>query len=218
MHPAGRSLSLFAVTATCASLTLLSCGSDSTPAATPDASDGRTYPYTVPNAPCSIVIDHPTELPRYHVPPGTPVDYDSNPPSSGPHYDRWGAYQEVTAPLDERNYVHDLEHGAIVFVYKCADDAGGCTDVRNLFHDAVASLPNDQLCLEAHEGVRVRTVITPDPKLNSPIAAAAWGWTYNAECIDLPSLEDFAKQHYGQGPEQLCGDGQVFPVPSGDGG
>ncbi len=212
MHQVGRALSFFAVAAMIVLLGLASCSSDSSPAAPAgDASDSHTYPYTLPNAPCRIVIDHPPDEGATHVPPGTVVEYKSNPPSSGPHYPEWGAFTEFTAPLDERNYVHDLEHGAIVFVYQCADDAGGCTGVRDLFHDAVASLPNDPLCLEAHEGIRVRTVITPDPNLKSPIAAAAWGWTYNAECIDRPSLEDFAKQHYGQGPEVLCTNGQVFP-------
>ncbi len=69
------------------------------------------------------------------------------------------------------------------------------------------SLPDDPLCTSAGEGVRVRTVITPDPLIDVPVAAAAWGWVYRAQCIDLPTLKAFAQQHYGQGPEVLCANG-----------
>ncbi|HWL86916.1 MAG TPA: DUF3105 domain-containing protein [Polyangiaceae bacterium] len=211
MRQVGRVLSFFVFTAMLTAAALVSCGSSDSggtgPSAPVDASDGRSYPYTVPDAPCKIVIDQPPELPRYHVTVGTVVDYDSNPPSSGPHYEHWAAFQEFTTPVDRRYYVHDLEHGAIVFTYLCADDAGGCQDVRDLFHSAVASLPNDATCLALHEGVRVRTVITPDPLLDVPIAASAWGWTYQASCIDLASLEDFVREHYRHGPEDFCNEG-----------
>ena len=69
------------------------------------------------------------------------------------------------------------------------------------------SLPDDPLCTAEGEGVRVRTVISPDPLIDTPIAAVAWGWVYLAQCVDLPSLEAFAAMHYRQGPEDLCGNG-----------
>ena len=55
--------------------------------------------------------------------------------------------------------------------------------------------------------VRVRTVISPDPLITTPIAAAAWGFVYRAECIDLPSLKAFAAAHVAHGPENVCGNG-----------
>jgi hypothetical protein len=155
------------------------------------------------DAPCTVLIDAPAYLPASHVAIGTHVDYDSNPPSSGPHYPIWAAYQVWDTPVQREYYVHNLEHGAIVLLYKCAD-AGGCPDVVDAFKKTSDALPDDPLCFG---GVRVRTVITPDPLIDFPIAAAAWGWTYRAECIDLPSLIQFAKDHYGQGPEQLCANG-----------
>jgi hypothetical protein len=72
---------------------------------------------------------------------------------------------------------------------------------------AANTLPDDSLCAQAGEGIRVRTVITPDPLLDVPVAAAAWGWTYRAQCADLGSLVSFALAHYGQGREQLCTNG-----------
>ena len=161
-----------------------------------------------PKAPCLVTIDTPPLLGSPHVPIGTLVAYDSNPPSSGPHYPFWAAFQEFTTPVDRRYYVHDLEHGAVVFAYRC-DDASACVDTVNGLREAAASLPNDPLCLGPPPAPRVRAVITPDPLLDVPVAAAAWGWTYKADCLDLPSLEDFARQHYAQGTENLCANGQT---------
>jgi hypothetical protein len=168
-----------------------------------DASPRIDAPIRV-DAPCTVVIDAPAYMPASHVAVGTHVDYDSNPPSSGPHYPIWAAYQVWDAPVPREYYVHDLEHGAVVLLYKCSAP-GGCADVVDALKKASDAIPDDPLC--SGTGVRVRTVITPDPLLDVPIAAAAWGWIYKADCIDLPSLTQFAKDHYGQGPEQLCANG-----------
>jgi hypothetical protein len=160
-----------------------------------------------PDAACSVAIDTPELLPATHVPVGTDVQWNSNPPSSGPHYPVWAAFQAYTSPVPRGYYVHDLEHGAIVLLYRC-DPGVDCAAVAAQLQQVSDAIPTDPLCTAAGQGVRVRTVITPDPLLDVPVAAAAWGWTYKAACVDLPSLIDFANAHYGQGPEVLCGNGQ----------
>jgi Protein of unknown function (DUF3105) len=167
-----------------------------------DAGSRIDGPITIPG-PCAINVDAPPFLPALHVAIGTHVQYDSNPPSSGPHYPVWAAFQTWATPLQREYYVHDMEHGAVVLLYKCDAD-GGCPDVVAGLEAVRAALPDDPLC---DKSVRVRVVITPDPLLDVPIAAAAWGWTYKAQCLDAPSLTQFAKDHYGQGPEQLCANG-----------
>jgi hypothetical protein len=159
-----------------------------------------------PEASCEVEIDEPALMPASHVPIGTSIQWDSNPPSSGPHYPIWAAYQAYTSPVPRGYYVHDLEHGGIVFLYNCPDD-GGCPDVVAALQAASDAIPDDSLCTAANQGVRVRTVITPDPLIDVPVAAAAWGWVYKAQCADLPTLKAFALAHYGQGPEVLCGNG-----------
>jgi hypothetical protein len=54
-------------------------------------------------------------------------------------------------------------------------------------------------------------VITPDPLIPTPFAAAAWGWTYTSECADLATLVDFAKAHYAKAPEDECANGSYPP-------
>lgn len=158
-----------------------------------------------PDAACLVTIDEPPIVAALHVPIPTAVQYNSNPPSSGPHYPYWAAYQSFAKPVDPRYWVHNLEHGAIALLYKC-DVAGGCTDVVNALRAAADALPDDPICNKA-AGVRVRVVLTPDPDLDVPVAASAWGWTYKAACIDMPSLTSFVLEHYGQGGESNCTNG-----------
>jgi hypothetical protein len=172
-----------------------------------------------PEASCLVTIESPPLLPACHVDfdadfdtvecyEGGPVGWDSNPPSSGPHYPIWAAYQAYTSPVPRGYYLHDEEHGAVVLLYKCADAGeAGCPDAAAALQAVSDSLPDDPLCTSLEAGVRVRTVITPDPLIDVPVAAAAWGWTYKAECVDLPTLKAFAAAHYAMGTEDFCSNG-----------
>jgi hypothetical protein len=159
-----------------------------------------------PDASCPVTIEQHSLQPATHVAIPSDIQWDSNPPSSGAHYPIWAAFQAYTTPVPRGFYVHDLEHGAVVFLYNCGD--AGCADVALALQAISDSLPDDPLC--AGQGARVRTVITPDPLLDVPVAAAAWGWTYKAECVDAPTLKQFAADHYGHGPETLCAPGMTF--------
>lgn len=174
-----------------------------------DAAAGRprlAKPIIV-EAACPIVIDSPPLLDSPHVAIDTPVTYNSNPPSSGPHYPIWAAFQEFEKPVDRRYTVHDLEHGAVVVSYNCqAKGAGDCAAILAGLRAAIATIPNDPLC--DGQGTRVRAVLTPDPLLDVPIAAAGWGFTYRAECLDPKSLGAFLRDNYGLGPESTCASGQ----------
>jgi hypothetical protein len=111
--------------------------------------------------------------------------------------------------------VHSLEHGAVVFAYHCD---GGCPDVVDTLRAAAAAMPDDPICRSAGQGVRVRAIVTPDERLDVPVAASAWGWQYRAECADLATLTWFAKQRQAQGPENLCDNGTTTFVTPGEGG
>jgi hypothetical protein len=189
---------LFTATATfAASIPFAACGGDSTDG----GADARVEHTRLdgayrPDASCEVIIDTPPLQTGTHVPVNTPINYDSNPPSSGPHYAVWAAYTEYTQPVDLRYLVHDLEHGGVLLLYKCAGD---CPDTVKALRSVRDAIPDDPMCTSRGEGVRVRVVIAP---------AAAWGWTYKAQCVDLPTLTAFAREHYGQGDEATCANGQ----------
>lgn len=60
-----------------------------------------------------------TDLGRGHVPAGEKVEYNSNPPTSGKHYEDWirsGVYEQ---PQEDGYLVHSLEHGYVIMSYNC---------------------------------------------------------------------------------------------------
>ncbi len=145
---------------------------------------------------CHARVTHETPLlAASHVTQGSPVDWPSNPPTSGPHYPTlvdWTT--ESPIPLQRGNYLHNEEHGGVVLLYNCPDGCG------NPFGDLVTfaeALPQDPQCTT----ITARYIVTPDPLLEPdvPIAAATWGWTYKADCVDEDTLGAFVDQHYGKG-------------------
>lgn len=191
-------------------LPLAACGGETT------ATGPKDTKVLHPNAPplpgeteCTVVeVTNIANDSAKHVPTCTPVSYATNPPSGGDHWAVWAAFKKYDARVPREMYVHDLEHGAIVMAYRCSD---GCPDV-------VAALTGvmNQIS-EACSPPRV--ILTPDPDLDTPIAAAAWGATYTATCIDATSLTAFANDHIGRGPEDICTDGadvsSAAPCPAG---
>lgn len=60
------------------------------------------------------------DLGRQHVADISDVTYNSNPPTSGPHFSVWakrGAYSDV---ISDGHLIHSLEHGYVILSYNCA--------------------------------------------------------------------------------------------------
>jgi hypothetical protein len=177
------------------------------------ADAGATTTVLHPDAPplpgqssCDVTIT--TNIPvtkAIHVTPCTHVDYATNPPSGGDHWGVWAAFGSYDVPVPREMYVHDMEHGALILLHACD---GACPDVVAALAQARDAVAGDPLCLQIPDGPTERVITTPDPLLDAPIAMAAWGATYTATCIDVPSLRAFAKAHYGHGTETLCAQGQ----------
>lgn len=128
-----------------------------------------------------------------HVPAGTDVTYVSNPPCIGPHYGTpvsTGYYPSGIAP---ETWVHNLEHGAITFLYDCP---GSCTDVVLGLRDFAEARPADA-------GGAFRYVITPLSGMPTKVAVVAWGWVYRADCVDVDEIDAFVDAHYRRAPEDI---------------
>lgn len=184
-----------------------SSGSDASGGAADAGADRHLSAPIHPAASCLVTIETPDLLPAMHVPEGTVITYDSNPPSSGPHYPVWANFQEYSAPFDEGYLVHSLEHGAVALLYKCEASAPGCAVTIDALRKIRDSLPSDPAC---DPSIRVRVIIAPFPRLEEPVAAVAWGITYKAECVDVPTLTQFVKDNYALSPENICAPGRTF--------
>ena len=170
-----------------------------------DASDAAVEPDS-PAACGTTVTSYPID-PSPHITACFPVVYSSNPPTSGPHYPVWASFKTFSTPVPRGFTVHDLEHGAIVISYKCA---GGCASEVAALQAFVDARPADPLCATP---VKSRIVITPDPLLDAPFAAAAWGFALTSQCFDLPALAAFIDAHYAMAPENFCFDGTDVSSP-----
>jgi len=137
------------------------------------------------------------ELARTHIAVGTntPVPYNSNPPSSGPHWPSpapWGIVDPSKVEADER-YVHNLEHGGIWVSYKpdiSASDLQKLTDAFNQF-------PNSTQFNE------VKAVMTPRAADPHMIELVAWTYVLDLDSVDTAKINQFYLDHIDKGPELI---------------
>lgn len=137
-----------------------------------------------------------------HVSPGQPISWSSNPPATGRHYPAWAAWRKSYPQLARGYWLHNAEHGGIILLHNC----GACGDSLAGLADLVRQFPRDPRCSAA---IGSRLLIAADPDLPQGVqfAAVAWGAYYTASCFDAAALAAFAREHYAQAPEDLCGDG-----------
>ncbi len=154
-------------------------------------------PLPTPTAPANVKVEQVANEGWVHVLEGSAVTYQHNPPASGPHYPVWGQYKEYSVALPRPYWVHNLEHGAIVLLYR--PDAAATT-VEQL-RAVLRALPNDSEC--GHP----RALMTPDPLLPVAIAAQAANWSLTADGVDGQAIVDFTNAHRNHGPEDICDSG-----------
>jgi hypothetical protein len=147
-----------------------------------------------------------------HVEADAGIVWTTNPPSSGNHIGIWARWGIHTMVIPRGYWVHNLEHGGVAILYRCAGD---CTALRASLEAFVRALPPEPACQgDPDAGIPAsafprRVVLTEDPLLDpgDTVAASAWGYTYHASCLDAPSLQAFVLARTGHGPEDSCYDG-----------
>lgn len=116
-----------------------------------------------------------------------PVTYRDPPPTSGPHNPCWGHWDVYDdAPLPAERWVHNLEHGGVVFLYNCPD---GCE-------------PEVARLRELHR-TRPRTIVTAYADLPTRFGVVSWGHRLLSECFDEAALLAFYARNFDHAPESL---------------
>ena len=127
-----------------------------------------------------------------------PSDFKTNPPTSGDHNVN-PAQDGVYAPDNEpeiENWVHTLEHGRILFMYKKGTPNARVTQLQNLFNEPV---------LESGNGYHS---VLMQNNTDMPFAVAAVAWRHYVGCPEftdksIEALRAFREVYVDTAPEQV---------------
>ncbi len=136
----------------------------------------------------------PVEPDSNHVGDASPISYVNRPPSSGRHYTRTARYGVTAEPVAPGNWVHNLEHGAIVLLFRCDQD---CLAIAQTIQATI--LPRIP---ESAFGSQ-KIVATPYQDMDAPFTVVAWGWILELETLDASEIVAFYRRHVDKGPESL---------------
>ena len=112
--------------------------------------------------------------------------YNSNPPSSGPHYPKpadWGTYRQT---IPEETLVHNLEHGGIWISYGSSIDEPTIQQLENIARRYPSHI-----------------IVTPRAENDAPITLAAWGRLLTLDTLDVPQINNFILRFRMKGPENV---------------
>ncbi|MEX0881487.1 MAG: DUF3105 domain-containing protein [Candidatus Saccharimonadales bacterium] len=126
-----------------------------------------------------------------HVPDGTKFNYNSNPPSSGDHYqspERRGFYDQE---IPDGNLVHNLEHGYVWIAYQPDLPANQIQKLKGLFSKPYSN----------PDFIPSKAIVTKRSNNPTPISIVSWTWTMNLENYDEKKLMQFYLQHVSKSPE-----------------
>lgn len=159
---------------------------------------------------------------RNHIPDDTKAsNYNSNPPTSGDHYNQpadWGIYPEA---LPDERVVHNLEHGGVWVSYNCsllketswikgayAQEHSVPADTFTEATSSGAAINDSDSCKKliadlegVVEGYRSKVIMTPRAANDKAVAVVSWGRLWKMEQFDGDRLREFIDKNRNRGPE-----------------
>jgi hypothetical protein len=128
---------------------------------------------------------HPKSQGRNHVPALAPgFEYNSDPPSSGPHSNQTIFYNAYDDPVPAVNYVHNLEHGAVVIQYGDEIPDGVVSEIFEFYREDPNGL-----------------IMAPLPALGDEVALVSWTHVARCDGFDREAFETFIDEFGFKGPE-----------------
>ena len=147
-----------------------------------------------PPAPQRLGVEHPDQGQK-HIQVGEPHEpYNSDLPSSGPHYANqlapttWGVHTEE---LPDEVLIHNEEHGGILVTYRPDLPADQIAKLQALF---VAPYSKKDF-------QPTKAIVIPRSKNTKPIQLASWNRTLDLQSFDEEILTQFYLTNVGKAPE-----------------
>ena len=122
-----------------------------------------------------------------------PGKYNSDPPTSGPHYPseaQAGFYDTNIYKYPAGYLVHNLEHGYIIFWYNCASlNESACAELKSQIKVVM-------------DGVNsVKVIAYPWDAIDVPVVMTSWGRLQKMETFDAAQARAFYKSNLNHSPE-----------------
>lgn len=119
-----------------------------------------------------------------HVADGTPVEYNSDPPTSGSHSGTPAPCGIYRQPIPDVNQLHSMEHGAVVVQYDPA-------------------LPEAEIALieDIDWGPTDEVIVAPRPENPAPVALTSWTRRLLLEEVDVEVITAFDREFGNMSPE-----------------
>jgi hypothetical protein len=136
---------------------------------------------------CTDIEAH-EPLGRDHVEEGTPIQYNTTPPTSGPHYQNFVDPGFSDEPIQPERLVHNLEHGQIVFWYRPNAPQATIDNLRGVVN-------TDRIALLA----------APYEQVENPheFVMTAWGASQSCQEVSQAVVDNFRSRFQGRGPEPV---------------
>jgi hypothetical protein len=139
---------------------------------------------------------------REHIPETSPrpTTYNSNPPTSGPHFAVPAPVGFYAKELSDMKLVHNLEHGDVWISFKGSISSSSVEKLKGLLDGA-------------------KVIITRRDSNDTDVAAAAWGrldgFNFAGATIsedELQRLQDFILRYKNRGPESVLDSASMLPA------
>ncbi|MFZ2150180.1 MAG: DUF3105 domain-containing protein [Minisyncoccia bacterium] len=134
----------------------------------------------------SLLGEKMPDLGRQHVAKDAPHKaYNSNPPTSGPHWAGVAGPGIKTEPVPDELVLHSMEHGAAVVWYREGLDPGDIEKIKEAF-----SKSSGKKIMLARKGLDV------------PVALTSWGYLLKLETVDEAKIIAFIETNNDRAPEK----------------
>lgn len=129
-----------------------------------------------------------------HIPVDSdPGKYNSDPPTSGPHYPeeaQAGFYDTNIYQYPAGYLVHNLEHGYIIFWYNCVGlSESACFELKSQIKTVMDDVSN------------VKVIAYPWDSIEVPVVMTSWGRLQKMEIFDAAQARAFYKNNLKHSPE-----------------
>lgn len=115
--------------------------------------------------------------------------YNSDPPTSGPHYAEPIPAGYYDTPQVDEHLVHNLEHGHVWITFDCSK-LTDCEGTKQQLRGLVQSYNQWKI------------VVTPRANADAAIGLSAWGWLQKLNGYDEEAIRRFVNAWRNKGPEQ----------------